>query len=102
MENMGRRVIKPGLLTMSGIDRQSHLVADLHPAFFDFRPMGRELWGGMVRVDDLDNIAAGSRDRAAVADLAAGFAVKRRLGGEELDLIALYGFASTCAVGVNG
>ena len=50
--------------------------------------MRRELGRGMVRVEDFDDIAARGRDRTAIADLAAGFAVERCLGGEQLDLIS--------------
>ena len=51
-----------------------------------------ELGRGMVCVEDFDNIAARGSDRTTITDLAARFAVKRCLGGEQLDLISLYRF----------
>ena len=57
----------------------------------------------MLRVENLDDIAARGSDHAAVADLAAGFAIKRRLGGEQVDFFAFdrFGFAAAAAENSN-
>ena len=53
--------------------------------------MRGELRRRVLGVDDFDNIAARGLDRAAVTHLAAGFAVKRRLGGQNFDFLSFNG-----------
>ena len=79
-----------------------NLVADLDPAFFDSTAMGGQLRRRMLGIDDFNDIAARGRDHAAVADLPAGFAVKRRLGGEQLDLFAFDRFDLAAGVAEDG
>src|ERR1044071_6836546 len=85
-------MVKFGFLPMSGIDLEKYLVAQLDAAFFDSTSMGGELRCRMLGVEHFEDIAARGGDRAAVADLSAGFAVERCLGGQQLDLISFHCF----------
>src|SRR5688572_5074962 len=82
VQDVRRRMVEHGFLTILAVNEQLHFIIDLNAAFFYSAAMRRELRRRMLRVDNFDNIAARRFYYAAVADLAAGFAIEWRLGGE--------------------
>ena len=79
---MRRRMVEHGSLAVLAVNYQLHFIVDLHAAFFDPAAMSDELRRRMLRVENFDNITARRLNHAPIADLAAGFAVKRSLAGE--------------------
>jgi hypothetical protein len=79
-----------------------NFVAGLLAAFDDSAAMHGQLRRRMLRVDDFHPVTARGLDRAAVSDLPAGFAVKRRLGGDEIYFRAFAGFFFPLPVGIEG
>ena len=99
VQNMRRRVVEHNFLPMFPVDEELYFVADLHSAFFHSAAMSGELRRRVLGIDDFKHVAARSRDRAAVAHLPTGFAVKRRLGREQVDFFAFdrFRFAAAAA-----
>src|SRR5947199_10557066 len=79
-----------------------HRIAHLEAAFFDSSAVGRELRRRMLCINNFQNVPASCLNRAAIADLTAGLAVKRGLGCKEIDLFAFHGFLLPNAVAGNG
>ena len=79
-----------------------HRIAHLKAAFFDSSAVGRELRRRMLGINNFQNVPASCLNRAAIADLTAGFAVKRGLGCKKIDLFAFHGFVLTGSIAVYG
>src|SRR5439155_18905656 len=79
-----------------------HRIAHLKAAFFDSSAVGRELRRRMLCINNFQNVPASCLNRAAIANLTAGLAIKKGLDCKKIDLFAFHGFLLLNAVAVNG
>src|SRR6185503_6336557 len=88
-------------LAMFPVDQELYFVADLHSALFHSAAVSGELRSRVLGIDDLKDVAARSRDCAPVAHLPTGFAIKRSLGGEQVDFFTFHRFRFAAAAAVD-
>ena len=83
MQEVGRRMMGAGRQAARVVHFEQHFVADLQCALFHHAVMKEESMELLLRVADLEAGTFGAGQRAAVADLAAGFGIERGLVGND-------------------
>ena len=87
VQQVGRRMVGADAATARGIDVELHDIADADAALGNARLMRMQLAERLGRRFD-NGLETASRNRSRVSGLAAGFAVERRLVGEDDDGVA--------------
>ena len=98
VQQMGRRVVGAELGAARRIDGEGQRVAAMQGAALDLAHMHDQIAGALLRVRDDEARAVGGGDLAAIAHLAAGFAIEGSLVGDQGDFRAGFGLGDLGAV----
>ena len=89
VHHVGGRVVEPRRLAPRGVEDETHPVAGLNRPTADPAAMDRQQRLGLLGIENLDTITPGGFQVAAIPHLTTRFTVKRGLGGDNLDRLAL-------------